>query len=292
MNRENRWIKLSRGYLRDEKIHYIIKRHGHDTMVVWTGLLSECRSGLLEMPEEVFAEICLIEQARFNEIIKIFTDFELVTRCNGEKLCVVNWNKYQFSESYDRVKAFRQKDVTEEKQSETFEKQNVASGSSISSTKLNTSTTKNIQETDEKQNVTAQENLALAKTIFADIQAINAKHKPPIFSNWANTIRLMRERDGREPAEILSLWQWANKNSFWSSNILSPEKLREKWDQLVIQQKLQGAHKHATHQQFDNSAVGKVRRANEERERRATERKADGPSVAAHGGNVRPPLDQ
>lgn len=236
MSRENRWIKLSRGYLRDEKIHYIIKRHGHDTMVVWTGLLTECRSGILEMPEEVFAEVCMIEQTRFVEIIKIFTDFELVTRCNDGKLQVVNWAKYQYSESYERVKAFREKNVTDEKRSETFEKQNVASGSSLYSNNLNTSNNKNVQETDVKRVVTQPEDHALAETILADIRAINPRHKKPNLDTWANTIRLMRERDGRTHDEITSLWKWANKHSFWSSNILSPEKLREQWDRLVIQQ--------------------------------------------------------
>lgn len=49
----------------------------------------------------------------------------------------------------------------------------------------------------------------------------------------------------------------------------------------------------ATRQQVDNSAVGKVRRANDERERRAadSQRQADGAGVATDGGNVRSPLD-
>ena len=266
MSRENRWIKLSRGYLRDEKIHYIIKRHGHDTMVVWTGILTECRSGVLEMPEEVFAEVCMIEQTRFVEIIKIFTDFELVTRCNGEKLHVVNWAKYQYSESYDRVKAFR----SGVKQSETNEKQNVASGSSLSSNNLNTSTTKNVRETDVKRNVTLHENTALSETILADIRVINPKHKTPNLEKWADTIRLMRERDGHTLAEILDIWKWANKHSFWSSNILSPEKLREQWDRLVIQQNR--GSQDAARQPVDNSAPARVQRANERRERERQER--------------------
>src|SRR4030067_15114 len=267
MSRENRWIKLSRGYLRDEKIHYIIKRHGHDTMVVWTGLLTECRSGVMEMPEEVFAEVCMIEQTRFVEIIKIFTDFELVTRCNGEKLQVVNWAKYQFSESYDRVKAFRNKD---EKRSETFEKQNVASGSSLSSNNLNTSTTKTIRETDVKRNVTLHENTTFAETILADLRAINPRHKEPNLKKWADTIRLMRERDGHTLAEIMDIWKWANKHSFWSGNILSPEKLRDQWDRLVIQQNRGGQD--ATRQPVDNSAPARVQRAHERREREREER--------------------
>lgn len=264
MSRENRWVKLSRGYLRDEKIHYIIKRHGHDTMVFWTGILTECRSGKLEMSEEVFSEVCMIEQARFTEIVKIFTDFGLVTRCNAGKLLIVNWNKYQFSESYERVKAFRERDVTGEKQSETFEKQNVASGTSLSTTKLNTSTTKNIQETEMKRDVTQVEDLALANIILADIRLINPNHKEPKLDSWSKTIRLMRERDGRKHSEILELWQWANKHQFWSSNILSPESLREKWDRLVIQKKQGGNNAKPSKLQIAAEAIRQSRRNSRE----------------------------
>ena len=50
----------------------------------------------------------------------------------------------------------------------------------------------------------------------------------------------------------------------------------------------------ATRQPIDNSAVGKVRRANEAREQRAANavRHTDGASVGADGVDVRPPLDQ
>ncbi len=45
-------------------------------------------------------------------------------------------------------------------------------------------------------------------------------------------------------------------------------------------------------ERVDNSAVGKVRRANAERERRDAFRAPDGPAVAADGVDVRPPLDE
>jgi phage replication O-like protein O len=51
--------------------------------------------------------------------------------------------------------------------------------------------------------------------------------------DWANTIRLIRENDKRPPAAISALFAWASKNSFWSVNIQSPAKLREKWSRLA-----------------------------------------------------------
>jgi hypothetical protein len=44
----------------------------------------------------------------------------------------------------------------------------------------------------------------------------------------------MRERDNRTHREMCELFQWAMNDSFWRSNILSPAKLRAKWDQLSI----------------------------------------------------------
>lgn len=119
------WIKLATGMLRDEKIHFIIKKYGHDTMVVWTGLLTECNRGVLEMEEEIFAEVCIMDMQRFEEIKKIFIKFGLVTQSNGEKLKVTNWEKYQFSESYERVKAHREKSAKECNDHVTNTKQNV-----------------------------------------------------------------------------------------------------------------------------------------------------------------------
>ena len=45
----------------------------------------------------------------------------------------------------------------------------------------------------------------------------------------------MIDRDKRSYAEIYDLYRWVTNHHFWKTNILSPAKLREKWDQLVIQ---------------------------------------------------------
>ena len=44
----------------------------------------------------------------------------------------------------------------------------------------------------------------------------------------------MRERDRRTHREICELFSWAQDDEFWKANVLSPSKLREKWDQLTI----------------------------------------------------------
>lgn len=92
------------------------------------------------------------------------------------------------------------------------------------------------KRTEEKKVSSSSEDQVVANVILADLRAMNPKHSADI-NVWAKTIRLMRERDGRTHEEILNLWRWANKHDFWSTNILSPEKLRKQWDQLFIQRK-------------------------------------------------------
>ena len=56
---------------------------------------------------------------------------------------------------------------------------------------------------------------------------------PEGFRRWAYDIDLMMRVDHRRPDEIRQLIDLSNKDSFWRANILSPGKLREKWDTLV-----------------------------------------------------------
>jgi len=66
------------------------------------------------------------------------------------------------------------------------------------------------------------------------------KSKRPNLEKWASVIRLMREVDNISHDEISNVFTWANKDSFWASNILSPDKLRKQFPQL--QAKMKGAN--------------------------------------------------
>ena len=88
-----------------------------------------------------------------------------------------------------------------------------------------------------KKFVYTNDDLRAANWIFGLIKNLSPNVKTPDFANWANEIRLMRERDGRTHKDICELFKWANEDEFWSANILSPSKLRDKWDQLEIKKR-------------------------------------------------------
>lgn len=77
-----------------------------------------------------------------------------------------------------------------------------------------------------------QDDLTCAEYLFGKVQQVNPTAKPPNWPKWANDIRLMREQDKRSHRDICELFNWANTDSFWRANILSPGTLRDKWDSL------------------------------------------------------------
>ncbi len=61
--------------------------------------------------------------------------------------------------------------------------------------------------------------------------------EPDKLRRWAYDIDLMIRIDNRTPAEIRELIDWSHRDQFWKANILSPGKLREKWDTLTAHKK-------------------------------------------------------
>ncbi len=77
--------------------------------------------------------------------------------------------------------------------------------------------------------------LKFVEGMLSLLTQVNPKFKVPNKDNWANTIRLMRERDGLNHDEMAKVFTWANNDHFWSTNILSADKFRDKWNTLLAQ---------------------------------------------------------
>lgn len=80
----------------------------------------------------------------------------------------------------------------------------------------------------------SQDDIDCANWFYDLLKKLNPNHKSPNIDKWADEIRKIVNLDSRSYGEILDLMLWVNQDSFWSTNILSPAKLREKWDQLTI----------------------------------------------------------
>jgi hypothetical protein len=76
-----------------------------------------------------------------------------------------------------------------------------------------------------------------ANLLFDLMLKNNPSIKRPNLEKWAADIRKMREIDERPTEHIDYMIRWSQSDEFWKTNILSPSKLREKYDQLVIRAK-------------------------------------------------------
>lgn len=74
---------------------------------------------------------------------------------------------------------------------------------------------------------------SLLDSFDRNMESIGAKK--PARSKANNTaIRLLIDKDGYSPEQIAWIMDWASKDEFWRTNILSPAKLRDKFDQLKL----------------------------------------------------------
>ena len=77
-------------------------------------------------------------------------------------------------------------------------------------------------------------NKILSELLYEKILEHNPEHKKPDLSNWSKHIDLMIRIDKRNPDKIREVIEWCQADDFWYKNILSTEKLRKQYDQLII----------------------------------------------------------
>ncbi|MGL6556966.1 hypothetical protein ACSZNH_09350 [Aeromonas dhakensis] len=95
------------------------------------------------------------------------------------------------------------------------------------------------------------EDLQTAQWMFKRVQVIAPTALEPNWAQWANVIRLMRELDLRSHRDICEQYDWVSRDAFWCSNVLSPQKLRQKWDQLTAKRNAAPASRGAGDQHTD-----------------------------------------
>ncbi|MGN5653499.1 hypothetical protein [Bacillus sp. Brlt_9] len=179
------------------------------------------------------------------------------------EICILNWGKYNLNKGGKPIEDCIKKELKSIKDLSLVKlilerTENIALVQKISvyagldDTSHDTSTIRGQKEKEkEKEKKTPRHKFETcdtngAKYLFEIIKGNNPKQKEPNFDSWANDFRLMREKDDRELQEIKDVIDWCQADPFWQGNILSPKKLREKFDQLTIQMNSKkGAKKNA-----------------------------------------------
>ncbi len=90
------------------------------------------------------------------------------------------------------------------------------------------------------ENKFSDADLSFAKFMYERILIVAERTKQPNLESWANTIRLMRNIEKYSAFEMHDVFTWANNDSFWQSNIKSPNKFRKHYATLHSQMKNRG----------------------------------------------------
>ena len=76
------------------------------------------------------------------------------------------------------------------------------------------------------------DHMDFVKGMYSLILKVAEKTKEPNFNKWADDIRLMNEVDNLDLSDMANVFRWANQDTFWRTNILSPAKFRKQYSAL------------------------------------------------------------
>ena len=99
-------------------------------------------------------------------------------------------------------------------------------------------TNKNVKNVKNKKlYVETSNEYRLAKYYFELIRKNNPGFKEPNIQTWSQHTDRMIRIDKRKVEDIKKVMEWCQNHDFWYSRVLSTDKLRKQYDQLVMQMK-------------------------------------------------------
>ena len=144
--------------------------------------------------------------------------------------------KNQFNRDADKYEKLCEKNrliaVNRYKPSDTKSTSGNQSSPSVTKSTDNDSKSDSDSKNKSDSNKYSSDDYSLSVAMYELIIKIAPHTKKPDFEKWANIIRLMREVDKIPLVTIQQVFNWANSDDFWKTNILSASKLRKQFNQL------------------------------------------------------------
>ncbi|WP_438724388.1 phage replisome organizer N-terminal domain-containing protein [Enterococcus hirae] len=243
------WIKLKTTMFDDEKIRLIQAVPESDAIIViWIRLLvlagKTNDDGLIyiqrNMPytEEMLATLFGKNVNTVRLALTTLANFNMIDLSSDGLIAISNWEKHQNIEGMDKVRlknAERNRKYRERKRQERLKLENDVSVTSRDGTDKDIEEDKDIDK-EEKKGKYSDEHLRLAKKMQRNLTEDFPKEMNKVdIEKWADTIRLMEERDKASIEAIEYVINWLPTNEFWFGNIRSAKKLREKFEKLKFE---------------------------------------------------------
>jgi len=230
------WIKLHRKILDNpiflkpdlyQLFSYCLLRANHnESKIIWNGEEKILEKGCFITGRKAIAEDTGQNQSAIYKRIKVLEKLNMISVNSNNKYSVVkvlNYGLYQ-GEGTEKEQPSNNQVTTKEQQG---------------------NTDKNVKNVKKVKNSSCQTNkfsdeaieLLLARELYNLILGNDLEAKKPNFQTWAKTFNLMIWRDKANIEAIRNVMKWSQKDSFWHTNILCPNKLRKQFGQLTAKMK-------------------------------------------------------
>ncbi|MGM0302148.1 hypothetical protein IGI66_001766 [Enterococcus sp. AZ048] len=246
------WIKLKTTMFDDEKIRLIQAVPESDAiLVIWIRLLvlagKTNDDGLIyiqrNMPytEEMLATLFDKPVNTVRLALQTLASFNMIDLNSDGVIAIANWGKHQNVEGLEKIREqnrLRAKRHYDKKKDSNVSLTLDVTQPNATDIDIEIDKEKDIKEDSRKSRKRIYDDdspyLQLARHLYENINN-NGPIKEPNLQNWADDIRKMIELDERDIGKVRRMIGWCQKDSFWSSNILSAKKLREKYDVMARQ---------------------------------------------------------
>lgn len=230
-----KWVKHDTDANRDAKLEKVLMRYGAEGYALYWLCIELIAAPIdktnltfeLEHDSEILAYRLKMDSVRVEEIMKFMVNLDLfeISETTQRITCLKLANRIENSIVKNPELKKIQEVIRENEKSQTI-------SDNLGQTRLDE--TRKEKPKDINFPKFSEDDLMTAHRMHSMILELNSNAKEPNFDSWADTIRLMRERDNRSINDIMDTFTFANNDDFWQDNILSPLKLRKHFDKLQI----------------------------------------------------------
>lgn len=167
--------------------------------------------------------------------IKNFEEWEMLSIKSTTKysvVTVINWNEHQQHDQ--RVSNSRPTDVQQMSNERPTDVQHVSTNNNVNNVN-NDNKDNNIKPSRQKRVFDKDsDEMKLVEFFIQEIRKNSSDFKDPNLQTWCDEFRKIIDLDKRDKGEVSKLIRWVQADDFEKANVLSPSKLRKRYDALKI----------------------------------------------------------
>jgi len=233
---QNGWIKIYRkmmdkGFYKNSKyvhlwVHLLLEATHKPKEVLWNGKTFILQPGQFITGRKKLAGKTKINQNSVERILNYFKNehqIEQQTTNKNRLITILKWERYQGNEQLNEQQVSNKRATSEQQ---------------VSTNKKEDKNVKNEKKKNKELFVGNQNHFRLTNLLKDLMLQNDPKAKiPKDITKWVDPIEKLERIDKRTAGEIEAVIRFSQEDDFWKANILSTEKLRKQFPQLMLKAK-------------------------------------------------------